>query len=378
MLIVADERIAGVPGTFEFLGTVRSRPGRRIHRRDLLDADALIVRSLTRVDADLLEGTSVRFVGTATSGTDHVDRAYLARRGIEFADAAGCNASAVAEYVVAALLEISGRRAFNLGGKTLGIVGVGRIGSRVRRFAEALGLDALVCDPPLQRRGDRGFVSFDELAGRSDIVTLHVPLTVEGHDATVGMVDDRWLARVRPGTVFVNTSRGEVVDEPALAGAIDDGRIRGAVLDVWCNEPRVDPVLVDRVEIATPHIAGYSVESAQRAASMMRESLAEWSGARPPASDAGSTPGDAGIAEIVVESTGRLEKDAHKVVSAACDLAIVDRSFRAGVADRFDAGAYDALRAACLARREFSRYRVRCGGCDPGVRNVLSELGFRL
>lgn len=277
MRILIDEDIpSGVPA-FSRLGDVRTFPGRSLSPADLVGVDALIVRSVTCVNEGLLAGSPVRFVGTVTTGVDHLDIAWLERSGIAHASAAGCNAEAVAEYVLAAVLLLAVRLGFDPTERTIGIVGVGRIGSRVARWARALGMSVLLCDPPLQRAtGDPVYLDGAALARAADIVTLHVPLVDRGPDATRDLVDEAWLARLKPGTIFINTARGEVVREDHLQAALAGRHLGAAVLDVWRHEPLVDPALVDRAAIATPHLAGYAVEARARAVTMIAGALADF------------------------------------------------------------------------------------------------------
>ncbi|MFH1418044.1 MAG: 4-phosphoerythronate dehydrogenase [Planctomycetota bacterium] len=387
MLIVADESILGIQATFEQFGEVRLVDGRTMDAAGVMDAAALIVRSVTRVGAELLAGSRVRFVGTVTSGIDHVDTAWLARQGIVFASAAGCNARTVAEYVVGAILLLAERLDFDPREKVLGVVGVGRVGSRVAEFGEALGMRVLRFDPPLQRLSGGGeYVAFRELAAAADIVTLHVPLTHEGEAATCDMVDSAWLAALKAGAVFINTSRGEVVCETDLAEALSSGRMRAAVLDVWRNEPRVDEGLVRLADVATPHVAGYSMEAKARGIAMIAEALAEFIGdsTRTDHSDSrgeslavGLEATDHCAGDIMLAPGASCAEAVAQTVLRACDIPGVDAAFRQGVATMGLGVCFDKVRAACLARREFAAYRV-CGiACEDVAGEVLDRLGFQ-
>ncbi|HVP13589.1 MAG TPA: 4-phosphoerythronate dehydrogenase [Phycisphaerae bacterium] len=392
MLIFVDEDIPGGRETFSRLGRVATFSGRAIRSAAFADADALVVRSVTRVDAALLAGSRVRFVGTVTTGMDHLDTSWLLSRGITVASAAGCNSVPVAEYVLAALLALARRRQFDLGARVLGVIGVGRIGSIIARWAQALGMQVLRCDPPLQRlhaaaspqpsSSPVDYVPFEHLAGAADIVTLHVPLTHEGADRTCGMVDTKWLAALKTGAILINTSRGDVVREDHLLASIDAGRLAAVVLDVWRNEPAIDPELVRRVDIATPHVAGYSVESRQRAVTMIFDALARF------AAGAGSLPADRrqpsdlrplgmhgggnAISDITVAAGGPWRLAVTDVVLRACDIEAVDVRLRgaAGIA------AFDEIRRACAGRREFGAHRpVGLAAAHP-ARRFLHEVGF--
>lgn len=272
--MLADENMPGMD-VFTRFGTVTPFAGRALRRQDLADTDILLVRSVTRVDADLLEGTPVRFVGSATIGTDHVDLDWLARQGIAFAHAPGCNAMAVVEYVLQVLLlwcRAKGRRPEGL---SLGIVGVGHVGSRLARVAAALGLRVLACDPPRQRAGDSAaWASLDE-ALACDVVSLHVPLEHTGSDVTRHLLGAAALARLHAGQLLINSARGPVIDNQALLDRLHDDDAPTCVLDVWEHEPHLPPALLDAVWLGTPHVAGYSVEGKLRGSWMLFQALGE-------------------------------------------------------------------------------------------------------
>ncbi|MBN2561214.1 MAG: 4-phosphoerythronate dehydrogenase [Phycisphaerae bacterium] len=400
MLIMIDESIWGVPEIFEDLGEIRTFAGRSLRPADVADADAVVVRSVTRVDGTLLAGSRVRFVGTATSGVDHVDAAWLEAHGITFATAAGCNARPVAEYVLAAVLLLAERMGFDPPKQAMGVVGVGHCGSRVARWARALGMGVLLCDPPLQRQTsgtgvspvsprEPRFIDAAELARQSDIVTLHVPLTRSGADSTWDMVDEEWLSHLKPGAILVNTSRGEVVREDDLLAAKDAGRLGGVVLDVWRNEPDVREDLVQRVDIATPHIAGSSVEAKRRGGLMIRTALADFL-RRQCGVEVQSTSSDAfAEAKIVADGTepigamplalgGDWWRDVATVVRSVCDLASADRAFREAVSRLGSRACFDELRTASASRREFGPIRLGPSPTQGAAGKFLSEIGFQI
>lgn len=374
MRILIDEAVWQARALFSDLGEVRTFSGRALSPDDLRAADALIVRSVTRVDAALLAGSPVRFVGTVTSGADHIDTALLAERDIRFADAAGTNSRPVAEYVLAAILLLCERAAVIPASRTLGVVGVGRIGSIVREWAAALGMSVLACDPPLAASGRPGLVDLSALAS-ADILTFHVPLTDTGPYATRGMLDHAFLARLRPGTILINTARGEILRPPALLASLPGLSLGPAVVDVWPGEPRVDPACVRAAAVATPHVAGYTAEAKERAAVLIREKLAAWLG-RPVRPPPVRPPSDAG--DITVSPAKKAWPAAAEVLCRATGILDVDRRFRASLAAEDPAAAFDALRAACARRREFAAFRVR--GLDAGDPAAvwLSSVGFRL
>jgi len=284
--ILADANIPCVEEAFSRFGTVRKKRGRAIGPSDVAAVDVLLVRSVTPVGPELLGSTDLRFVGSATIGTDHVDRAYLRERGIPFAHAPGSNADSVADYVVVALLTLARRRGVSLQDRTVGIVGCGNIGGRLARRLPALGMTVLRNDPPLARAVEAeekppDFVSVDTVLAESDVVTLHVPLKETGPDPTHHLVDAAFLDRLNDGAWLLNTSRGPVVDGDALLEARTQGPVAAAGLDVWENEPSPDPALLEAVDVGTPHIAGYAYDGKVRGTAMLYEALCEQVGVEP-------------------------------------------------------------------------------------------------
>ena len=429
MRIMIDQAIPSAAGLFARLGEVRTFDGRSLRAADLADADALIVRSVTRVDAALLAGSQVRFVGTATSGTDHVDEARLAREGIRFAAAPGCNARPVAEYALTAILWLARQRQFDPRTKTLGVVGVGHTGSLVARWAQALGMEVLLCDPPLQDAGGstsllllptstsnecpndnserpdglflpplRGgieggssqptskapsshWLSQLELLARSDIITLHVPLTLEGPHTTREMVNPGWLGAMKPGSALINTARGEVVAESALIEARRSGRLSGLVVDVWTGEPTVNEELAAVCDIATPHVAGYSVEAKRRAVATIYDALAEWAGISTPTEPSSVSPRPASFSRDRQKAATSHARDFSATLDAlqtACSLSNIDAGLRAAMAEGTLAERFDTLRSEVSQRREFPDHRLNPVQFTPAAAEFLVKVGFSL
>lgn len=265
MKIVVDNAIPFLEGVLEPYAEIRCLPGREIAARDVRDADALIVRTRTRCDAALLDGSQVRFIATATIGFDHIDLDYCRRRQIGVATAAGCNARGVLQWVAAVLHHLSQRDGWRPAEKTLGVIGAGHVGELVRSYAAAWGFRVLTCDPPRAAREGGGFVPAEEIARHCDLVTFHVPLDASTHR----MADAAFLDRLRPGAVLINSSRGEVVDGDAL---LRSGR--PYALDVWPHEPDIDRRLLAGAVLATPHVAGYSAQGKANATAMAVAALA--------------------------------------------------------------------------------------------------------
>ena len=274
--IVVDDAIPFIQGVLEPYADVLYRPGKEICREDVADADALVIRTRTKCNADLLEGSSVKFIATATIGTDHIDFPYCNSKGNSVRSAAGCNAGGVMNYVFSALYGVASRKSIRLEGEKIGIVGVGNVGRRVDRMAGSLGFKVLKNDPPrMEVEGPDGFCSLDYLLENASVVTLHVPLD----ETTRGMADDVFFGKMRPGTIFINASRGEVVDDEALKRAIP--KLGPVIIDTWNNEPCIDRELMGMVDIATPHIAGYSYQGKQNGTAQSVRSLARFFGFEP-------------------------------------------------------------------------------------------------
>lgn len=260
MKIIADENIPFVKDCFSTIGDVLTVSGRDISPMLVKDADVLLVRSITKVDAELLEGSNVKFAATATIGTEHINTEYLSEKAIGFAYAPGSNSNSVAEYIIAALLALGKKHKFSLEGKSIGIIGVGNVGSKVAVKTKALGMKVLLNDPPLQRKtSDDKYRPLEEIYD-CDLITLHTPLTFEGIDKTFHLADEKFFDLLRDDAFFINTARGGCCDTEALKAAINEKTIAGAVLDVWENEPNIDNELILKAELSTPHIAGYSYD----------------------------------------------------------------------------------------------------------------------
>ena len=384
MLIVADENIPYVREAFGRLGDVLLTTGRTMTAESVHEADMLLVRSVTKVDRSLLEGSRVRFVGTATIGTDHVDLGYLRQAGIAFAAAPGSNANSVAEYVIAALLVVAGRKGWTLSDRSIGIVGVGNVGSRVEPKARALGMRVLLNDPPLQRAtNDPKYRPIEELFD-CDCITLHVPLERAGPDPTYHLSDAEFLAGMQRDTVLVNTSRGAVADNAALLSALETGRPAEAVLDVWEGEPSINAALLDRAALGTPHIAGYSLDGKVNGTEMLYRAACEWVGREPDWIAARNMPAPE-FPEIPLEVGNRPVEDVlREAVLTVYPIERDDAALRAtlDLPPEARAARFDHLRKTYPVRREFQNTVVRLVGGDSGRLREISErlagIGFRV
>ena len=271
--IVADKAIPFLEGVFDPYADMTYLPGDKIGPEDVRDADVLMVRTRTKCNADLLEGSKVKFIATATIGTDHIDFPYCDSKGIVVRNAPGCNAGGVMEYVFSALYGLASRKSISLQGDTIGIIGVGHVGSLIERMGRALGFRILKCDPPrAEAEGSFGFCDLEYLLQNSQIVTLHVPLD----ETTRGMANSEFFSLMQPGAFFINAARGEVVCDDALKAAIP--KLGPVIIDTWNHEPDIDLDLMDKVAIATPHIAGYSYQGKQNGTAAAVRAVAHYFG----------------------------------------------------------------------------------------------------
>jgi erythronate-4-phosphate dehydrogenase len=366
-----------VEQAFSTLGEVSLVSGRELQAGQLRDADILLVRSVTRVDAELLDGTPVRFVGSATIGFDHVDLDHLQSHGIGFSTAPGSNATSAAEYVISALLVLSERQQFDLADKTVGIIGCGNVGSRVHQKLAALGVECLVNDPPLQEQGGgRDFVGLEEVLG-ADIITLHVPLTHAGRYPTFHLIDEAFMTRLRPNATLVNTARGAAVDNRALVRLLAGRPDLSVVLDVWEGEPSIDEALLQEVALGTPHIAGYSLDGKLRGTDMIYRAVCGHFGMAGNWEASENLPARQ-LLDLAVRDETDLAACLREAVFHCYDIRRDDRQLRKMLtlepAER--PGHFDRLRREYPVRREFSEVPVRLGPRQAALRPVLEGLGF--
>jgi erythronate-4-phosphate dehydrogenase len=384
MNILADSNIIHAKEAFSAFGAVTLVDGRAITRERLENVDALLVRSITPVNRQLLENTQVKFVASATIGTDHVDLDFLRDNNIGFAHAPGSNANSVAEYIVSALVHLATKKERDLSARTLGIIGVGNVGSRVYAMAQALGMRTLLNDPPKKALTQSDiYVPLSKLLAESDVVTMHVPLTTDGADATFHLANDAFFGGMKKGAFFLNTSRGDVVDETSLTH-LRRQRLGGVALDVWSGEPRPHAATIAACDIATPHIAGYSYDGKTRGTEMVFEAMCAYFFA-----DAEKTwrpePG-AEQKKIVIDAPGapdaaKNEDIVFAAVKAAYPIMEDDSRFRK-ILDKSaekQADFFDDLRRQYPKRLEF-RNHVVCvpKKCPPAIVTELSGLGFKV
>lgn len=378
MKIIADCNIPFVEEAFSSMGDVITLPGREMTAQHVRDADVLLVRSVTRVDESLLAHSPVQFVGTATIGFDHIDTDYLAARNIGFSRAPGCNAVSAAEYVVSALLLSADRQAYALSDKSVAIVGVGNVGGALYQRLQALGVECVLYDPPRQQRlADRDYADWDAVTG-ADIVSAHVPLVRDGEYPTFHMFDQAFFDALKPGALFVNTSRGKAVDEPGLGRTLATRDDLHLILDVWDGEPNIDVRLLERVETGTPHIAGYSFDGKVRGTAMIYNALCQHLGTEPVwAADRILAP--PAEATICCDTSRSDQQCLLQAVTGAYDVRADDRALRCLESlDPSERGAwFDRLRKEYPRRREFANYTVVASHLRPRLLQQLEGLGFK-
>ena len=351
MKIVADENIPCVREAFGSLGDVVTLSGRSLTAHDVKDADILLVRSVTPVNAALLKNSNVRFVASATAGLNHIDQDYLAVEGVQLANAPGSNAISAAEYVIAGICYWSLQHNISLAGLTAGIVGCGNVGARVRQRCEALGIRCVVNDPPLAARGVDGLQSLDAIL-ECDIVTLHVPLVTAGPFPTLQLMDKHCIEALKPGTLFINAARGDVVEESALLERMRQQNDLSLILDVWENEPEINLEMLRQCELGTAHIAGYSMDGKIRGTEMIYQACCEFLQQTPQWSAADV---DFPVAQRLVDLSIENRQVRRDVLDAYNIQADSDRLRRLLADHSLATGAYfDQLRKNYPVRREFT------------------------
>lgn len=368
MKIVVDDKIPFLEGILENYFDVVYKPGKFICRTDLQDADALMVRTRTNCNGLLLHDTPVRFISTATIGHDHIDAEYCKKVGVAWANAPGCNAWAVQQYVIAAILELAQKYSLPLNNMTLGVIGAGHVGSKVAESAAGLGLRVLVNDPPRKLAEGGDFVSLETLMAESDFVTFHVPLTLEGELKTYHMADDLFFASLKKMPLIINSSRGEVVSGDALKRALISGLIRGAVVDVWENEPAVDVELLRMIDIATPHIAGYSVEGKANGTALAVQALSRFFGL---GIDTWTPKGVPSPEKTIIEPKNNVpHKTILEAVRTTYKVMADDQALRSNIRN------FETLRSNYNLRNEFSAFTIDGSNLDGKLEKRFKKVGF--
>lgn len=370
--IIADAGIPSLKGVLEPYCSIEYLPSSSISSETVKDADILLIRTRTICNKQLLENSTVKYIGTATIGFDHIDLEYCHRMGIHWTNAAGCNADSVCQYVINSILLLEKQNKLTLSGKTFGIIGLGNVGSRVKKALELLGLNVLANDPPRARReGNKAYVSLETLLSQSDIISLHVPLIRIGADKTFHLISKKEISKLKEGAVFINTSRGEVVNNFDLLMSLKNGKVSNSILDVWENEPSPNIELINLSAISTPHIAGYSLDGKINATSILIQnlsrhynlSLSDWK---------------AEISTSLTPSIIKLEGDgvsaeqiAKEALIQTYDVLSDDKSFRANL------NYFENLRINYPLRRDVNTFTVEVKNGTPLQAELLLKYGFR-
>jgi erythronate-4-phosphate dehydrogenase len=379
MRIVADENIPLLDEFFAASGSITRLPGRAISATDVQAADVLLVRSVTQVDRALLAGSAVRFVGTCTIGTDHLDLDYFAQAGIHWASAPGCNARGVVDYILGSLLALAERTGAELTQRTYGVVGAGQVGGRLVKAMRALGWRVLVCDPPRAAAEGGEYYSLEQLLNRCDVLTLHTPLTLEGPLATRHLLAAEQLQGLAKGAWLINASRGAVVDNAALYQLLLQRADLQVVLDVWEGEPLVDVPLAELCQIATPHIAGYSLDGKLRGTAQIYQAFCAWRQQAPTVALASLLP-KPWLAALELNAqcspAWALSTLCRAIYDPRRDAADFRRSLQGDPAER--RAAFDALRKDYPHRRETDALQVRVLAPTEALCGVINALGASL
>ena len=373
--IVADNKIPFLRGVLEPYADIQYLNPSDITRDAVKDKDALIIRTRTNCNSELLDGTNIKFIATATIGFDHIDQEYCREKNIKWINAPGCNSYSVQQYIASVLLTLGHKRKLDLSALTIGIVGVGNVGSKVEQLARVLGMNILLNDPPRERKEGSGkFVDINELISKSDIITFHVPLIKDGRDKTYHMADEKFFSRFNNGKIIFNTSRGQVINTNSIKNAIKGKKVNAAVLDVWENEPNIDLELLNLVDIATPHIAGYSADGKANGTSVCVINTASFF-------DLGinkswypqELPFPENPDEINIDCADQSEQEiVYKAFDSSYNIMNDDNTLRKSV------DTFEKQRGNYPVRREFPFYKIKAKNCPEDIENKLKTIGFQI
>lgn len=373
MKIIIDDKIPYIQGAFEDIAEVIYLPGSKTTPEIVKDADAIVTRTRTSCNEKLLGGSSVKFIATATIGYDHIDTDYCDKAGIAWTNAPGCNSKSVEQYIASTIMVLAERKKLRLEDLTIGVVGVGNVGSKVATVCNLFGMKVLLNDPPRERaEGPDSFVSIDTIKAQADIITLHVPLNLKGEDATFHLGNEAFLSSLKRKPVLINSCRGEVIETNAVKTALMAGQISGFVCDCWENEPDLDLELLDMTELATPHIAGYSKDGKAKGTSMSVHAISNYfklglNNWQPTGVELPAHP------VIRLDGTGLDKQDIlSRAILSTYDIRNDDRLLR----DKPDA--FEQLRGDYPTRREFPAYTVAVKNVGKPVLEILAKLGFTI
>ncbi len=370
--IIIDDKIPYIHGAFEEVAEVLYLPGSKTTPEIAKDADAIVTRTRTICNEKLLAGSSVKFIATATIGYDHIDTDYCDANGIHWTNAPGCNSKSVEQYIASTIMVLAEKNGWNLSEKTIGVVGVGNVGSKVARISEIFGMKVLLNDPPRERaEGSEKFVSLQTIMNEADIITLHVPLNMKGEDATFHLGNASFLKGLKRQPVLINSCRGEVIETNAVKDALKNGQLSAFVCDCWENEPDIDLELLSLTEIATPHIAGYSKDGKATGTLMSVQAISDFFGLglenwKPTGVEQPEEP----VFEL--DGVGLSEQQIiAKAILHTYDIRNDDSAFRNNVAQ------FEQLRGDYPTRREFPAYTIIAKNVDVKTLSKLKKVGFK-
>ncbi len=372
--IVADNQIPFLKSILEPYCDVEYYPGKDITKEKITDADALIIRTRTKCNSELLDGTNVKLITTATIGIDHIDTDYCNRNNVKWVNAPGCNSSSVMQYIASVLLTLAENKNFDLSSKTIGIIGVGNVGSKIQKVAETLGMNVLLNDPPrAEKEGPEKFSDRQTIQNECDIITFHVPLIHIGEYKTFHLADNKFFSNLKKKPILINSSRGEVIETNALKNAIKNNLIQNVVLDVWENEPDIDLELLKLVDIATPHIAGYSADGKANGTAVCVNEInkyfgfglkQKWYPENVPLPEHGN--------EIIIDCKDKtLQAILHEAVLKTYNVNDDNRILKKSPAT------FEKQRGDYRIRREFNNYKIKLANCNQDVMEILKKLGFK-
>jgi erythronate-4-phosphate dehydrogenase len=373
MKFVIDDKIPYIEGALEPFGEVVYLSGPKTTPEVVSNADAIITRTRTICNEKLLKSSSVKFIATATIGYDHIDTSYCETAGINWTNSPGCNSKSVEQYIASALFVLSERKGFKLKGKTIGVVGVGQVGSKVARVCELFGMNVLLNDPPRARvEGDDKFCSLDYIKQYADIITLHVPLEMQGEDATYHLADEKFFNSLAKKPIVFNSCRGEVFDTAAAKQALKDEKVSGLVIDCWENEPDFDIELLQMVDFGTPHIAGYSKDGKANGTTMSVQAISRFFGLGIDDWKATGVELPDSV-NIIIDGKGLTSEEIiSKAVLSTYDIRMDDAALRK------NPELFEKIRGDYPVRREYPVFTVEAKNIDAETLNILSGLGFNI
>ncbi len=373
MKIIIDDKIPYIKGALEPFSEVKYLPGTKTKAAQIKDADALVTRTRTVCNKDTLKGSSVKFIATATIGFDHIDTEYCKEAGIEWTNAPGCNAESVNQYIASALFSYSMKHRFDLAEKTIGIVGVGAVGSRVAKTCEILGMNVLLNDPPRERKeGPEQFVTLDQIKEEADIITFHVPLNMKGDDATFHMVGKKFLKDVKRNPLLINSCRGEVFHSLDIMKAFHSNLISGLIIDCWENEPDVNRDLLKIVDYGTPHIAGYSKDGKANGTKMSVQAISRFF-------NLGIDDWEPSHVELPENPLIEIDCTQRRQYSVLAEAVLSTYDIENDHHDLLEnPEKFEKLRGDYPVRREFNSYTIHAKNAEDNTLSKLKNLGFKI